>query len=68
MTNHRLLERAFALAESGEVGGLVELRRKLAEEGYSQWQLEQLAGSALHKQLKGKIEAARSLTRDSRLP
>jgi len=68
MTNHRLLERAFALAESGEVSGLVELRRKLAEEGYSQWQLEQLAGAALHRQLKAKMDAARSLTQDDRLP
>jgi hypothetical protein len=68
MTNHGLLERAFALAESGEVCGLVELRRKLAEEGYSQWQLEQLAGSALHKQLKAKMDTARSLTGDSSLP
>jgi len=58
-SNHELLKRAFEIADSGEVNGVVELRRRLASEGFGQWQLDQLGGRAILKQLRGKMRAAR---------
>jgi hypothetical protein len=53
--NRELLEKAFALAESGKVANLNELRRKLMEDGVAISELEQFHGRALARQLCGKI-------------
>lgn len=50
------LERAFALARTGEYAGVADIRRKLREEGYD---TVQLAGPALMKQLRELCAAAR---------
>jgi hypothetical protein len=57
MSNHGLLERAFALAESESIRSLNDLRQALREEGYTHYQLTQFAGSGLAKQLSSKIRA-----------
>ena len=51
------LERAFALAKTGEYPGVGELRAQLKAEGYSMAQLE---GPSLLKQLRAVCVAARS--------
>jgi hypothetical protein len=43
------LERAFALARTGDYAGISEIRSKLQAEGY---QISQLQGPALQKQLR----------------
>ena len=50
------LERAFALARTGEYAGVADIRRKLREEGYD---TVQLAGPVLMKQLRERGGAAR---------
>ena len=57
MSNQELLERAFALAESGSVQSLYELRTMLAKEGYTHAENAQIHGT-LAKQLSAKISAA----------
>ena len=57
MSNQSLLERAFALAESGSVRSLPELRTMLVKEGYTHTEASQLSGT-LAKQLIAKITAA----------
>lgn len=58
MGNLELLERAFNLAESGEVADIDELRHKLLQDGVPIADLEQFRGRALAKQLCGKIRSA----------
>jgi hypothetical protein len=50
------LERAFALAKSGEYATVPGIRKRLAKEGYS---VAQITGVALSKQLRALIRAAR---------
>jgi hypothetical protein len=50
------LERAFALAKTGEYPGISELRIQLKAEGYSTVQLE---GPSLLRQLRAICQAAR---------
>ena len=50
------LERAFALARTGNYQGLPELRAQLKAEGYS---IHQLEGRALLRQLRGICAASR---------
>ena len=58
MGNLELLERAFNLAESGEVADIDELRQKLLQDGVPIADLEQFRGRALAKQLCAKIRSA----------
>jgi hypothetical protein len=51
------LERAFQLAKSGRAGSLDDVRAQLKSEGYD---LGQLVGPQLIKQLRKLIEAART--------
>jgi hypothetical protein len=55
MGNLELLERAFALAESGEVANIDELRQTLMQDGAAIAELEQFHGRALARQLCGRI-------------
>jgi hypothetical protein len=55
--NYTPLERAFALARSGEYLGPGEIRAQLKAEGYSTVQLE---GKSLMKQLRDICNAARA--------
>jgi hypothetical protein len=50
------LERAFALAKSGEYATVPDIRKRLAKEGYS---VAQITGVALSTQLRALIRAAR---------
>jgi hypothetical protein len=50
------LERAFALAKSGEYATVPDIRKRLAKEGYS---VTQITGVALSKQLRALIRATR---------
>jgi hypothetical protein len=60
MTQHcTVLERAFALARTGEYAGPGEIRTQLKAEGYSTSQLE---GPSLFKQLRALCLAARTTT------
>jgi len=59
MGNLELLERAFALADSGEVKNIHEIREALAQGGISTLGLSQFLGRALKKQLLEKIVVAR---------
>ena len=55
MGNQELLERAFRLAESGEVGNIQELRHALMGDGVALSDLAQFHGRALARQLAAKI-------------
>jgi hypothetical protein len=50
------LERAFALARSGEYAGVAEVRKQLKAEGYSD---QQVNGPALMRQLRDLCAASR---------
>jgi hypothetical protein len=54
-TGLSLLERAFALAENGNVATLADLRRTLRTEGFSERDLDHLQGRALMRQLRALI-------------
>ena len=58
MSNQEFLERAFALAESGTVQSINELRALLSKDGYTYWEVRQLSSPTLSKQLLAKIAAA----------
>jgi hypothetical protein len=58
MANHDFLERAFALAESGGVSKIDEIRGTLLLEGYSHREVAQLSGPALSRQLRARMVAA----------
>jgi len=58
MSNHDFLERAFALADSGNARTVADLRNALIVEGYSRLDIAQLAGHALSRQLQARIKAA----------
>jgi hypothetical protein len=49
------LERAFALAKSGDFASVPDIRKQLIQEGYS---VAQITGRALSKQLLALIRAA----------
>jgi hypothetical protein len=53
-----LIERAFALADSGLCRNMAELERKLKNEGYSQV-YEHLSGASVRVQLRNRMEASR---------
>jgi hypothetical protein len=57
--NHELLEKAFALADSGEVASISELRRALIEGGITMIELQQFHGRALVRQLRERIAKSR---------
>jgi hypothetical protein len=50
--SHRIMERAFELARSGECAGLSEIKRALILEGYEGVQ-SHISGPTLMKQLTG---------------
>jgi hypothetical protein len=52
------VERAFALASSGECASLPEIRARLMKEGFSQV-MEHLDGPSIKRQLSELIKAAR---------
>jgi hypothetical protein len=56
------LERAFALAKSGEYAGVADLRKQLRTEGYSD---QQINGPALLRQLRDLCAASRITQPDS---
>ena len=58
--NLTALERAFALAESGEYPTVDSIRRKLRYEGYLD---QQVTGGSLLSQLRAKIREAASAPR-----
>jgi hypothetical protein len=57
--NQELLERAFSLAESGEIANIQELRQALIGDGVSMSDLAQFHGRALSAQLSRKIILSR---------
>jgi hypothetical protein len=59
MANHDLLERAFALADSGKVRTVRDICGALLREQYSQRDVGQLAGRALSLQLRARMRAAK---------
>jgi hypothetical protein len=54
-----VIERAFQVAKSGKVANIVELRARLAEEGYSNVAMA-LTGRALAQQISRMIVEARA--------
>jgi hypothetical protein len=56
------LERAFQLAKSGDYATVSDIRKRLAQEGYS---IAQITGGALSKQLLALIRAGRRATSSS---
>jgi hypothetical protein len=65
MTRPTTLERAFALAESGEYASVPELRIRLRSEGYDQVDAH-LAGRSISRQLRALCDAARATRPDDR--
>jgi hypothetical protein len=61
MPNHEFLKRAFALADSGDVRTIDDVRLALLREGYSNIELSQLSGKALSQQLHARMTAAQSV-------
>lgn len=57
------LERAFALARTGDYAGVAEIRAQLKAEGY---EVSQVVGRTLFKQLRLLCAAARKATSDRR--
>ena len=62
MGNIELLEKAFALADSGEVSSIRELRRALIADGITMIELQQFHGRALVRQLCKRIAKSRQHT------
>lgn len=60
MGNRELLERAFALAESGRVRTVKDIRITLMHEGFTYFDLGQLSGTALSKQIAHAIVSAKT--------
>jgi hypothetical protein len=58
MANHDFLERAFALAKSGNVRTIHGIRGTLLGEGYSNREAAQLSGRALSRQLRARMVKA----------
>ena len=59
MGNRELLERAFALAESGRVRTIKDIRITLMREGFTYFDLGQLSGTTLSKQIAHVIASAK---------
>jgi len=57
-SNRRLLERAFELARSGDLATVARIRAALVREGYSNFEVNQLALRSLRKQLQSSIALA----------
>jgi hypothetical protein len=60
MGNRELLELAFALAESGKVSDIGDVRSRLMREGFTYAELGQFSGTALSKQIIAKIVVAKA--------
>ena len=60
MSNIDFLARAYAHADSGEYATVTEIRKALTKEGFSLWQISQLAGKELQSRLRERIAAARA--------
>jgi hypothetical protein len=60
LSERTVLERAFELAQSGDVDSLEELRLKLHAEGYHESRA-QISGPALQRQLRDLMRAARGM-------
>ena len=60
MSNIDFLARAYALADTGKFATVTEIRKALTNEGFSLWQISQLAGKELQSRLRERIAAARS--------
>jgi hypothetical protein len=60
MGNRELLELAFALAESGKVSDIGDVRARLMREGFTYAELGQFSGSALSRQIIAKIAMAKA--------
>jgi hypothetical protein len=58
-SNGRLLERAFELAGTAGIGSVSAIRSALLREGYSNFEVNQLALRSLSRQLQGHIRKAR---------
>lgn len=63
--NRELLERAFRLADSGDIRNLTELRKALIEDGLTITELQQFHGRALTRQLSARITGAIRQPRDA---
>ena len=59
MGNLELLEKAFAIADSGEVSTVMELRQALIGGGVTITELQQFHGRALVRQLSARIAKSR---------
>jgi hypothetical protein len=56
MSNQGFLERAFALADSGTVQNVKDIRSTQLTEGYTYFEVDQISGTTLSKQLTVKIQ------------
>jgi hypothetical protein len=65
MSNIDFLARAYALADTGDYSTVTQIRKALTKEGFSLFQLSQLAGKELQGKLGQRIAAARSRSRKS---
>jgi hypothetical protein len=63
--NVTALERAFQLAKSGDCTSVMELRKRLKDEGYS---LQKIVGRSLSRQLEALIKAAAAQTYTRKSP
>jgi hypothetical protein len=63
-----MLERAFALAQTGSVTSLIELQATLKIEGFSQRDLYQLRGRGLQRQINTFIRNARRIVQPPNPP
>ena len=59
MGNRELLETAFALAESGKVSDITDVRTRLMRQGFSYADLGQFSGTTLSKQIIARIASAK---------
>ena len=62
--NLELLEKAFNLADSGEVSNMIELRRALVADGITMLDLHQFCGRHLNRQLSARIAWSKRKNRE----
>ena len=60
MGHRELLERAFALAQSGNIRSVKDIRVTLMREGFTYFDLGQLSGTTLSKQIAHTIASVKS--------
>jgi len=58
LNNNDCIARAFELADTGKYTRISQIRVVLGQEGFSLWQLSQLAGKDLAGKLRARIAAA----------